>query len=126
MILGISYQKFTCMVLLFLVIVISLVLSNVPFLISNQKASMVGMEGMDPNISAIDSSSTMTPFPSANMPLSVNVAPSSIPLSSMSSPSSISSVSPSTMISTTPSNSSSDLSYGNKTTQLSGSTYSPV
>ena len=57
--LGISTRKFSCMLLLFLVIVISLFLGNYyPFLISHHKASMpFKMEGM--TAMATPSSNTM-------------------------------------------------------------------
>jgi hypothetical protein len=72
MALGISYRKITCMVLLFLVIVISLVLSNIPFLVSDHKASMVKLEGMtlgaspSPSLSPSPSHSP-SPYPSPTM-----------------------------------------------------------
>jgi hypothetical protein len=58
------------MVLLFLVIVISLVLSNIPFLVSDHKASMVKLEGMtlgaSPSLSPSPSHSP-SPYPSPTM-----------------------------------------------------------
>jgi len=64
-----SYKKITCMVLLFLVIVISLVLSNIPFLVSHHKTSMVKLEGMtpgspspSPSIKSLSPSPAMTSF----------------------------------------------------------------
>jgi len=68
MALGMSYRKITCMVLLILVIVISLVLSNIPFLISDHKTSMVKLEGMTPGShSPSPSMKSLSPSPSPVM-----------------------------------------------------------
>lgn len=75
MALGMSYRKITCMVLLVLVIVISLVLSNIPFLVSHHKTSMVKLEGMTPGShSPSPAMKSLSPSPSPVMP---SVSPSS-------------------------------------------------
>lgn len=75
MALGMSYRKITCMVLLFLVIVISLVLSNIPFLISDHKTSMVKLEGMTQGSPSPSPSPTMKSLSPSPSPAMISLSP---------------------------------------------------